>query len=130
MVELAVEEATAIPPYGTQNGLLHGSGIATANYQIEEPLAVAEFLRQHPFLDGLLIEARQQISHVFGQATPVELRLYDEPEYRGNPELYAEILTSLTVEESLTLQETLDQNWWLDNLDRGQGKFHIMVGFI
>ena len=142
MVELEVETAPLSTPlytsssrsfggsFGGSFGSQNGSTLPTAHYQIEEPVAVAEFLRRHPFLPDLLSEARQQISAIFGTETPVELSLFDDPEWQGNPELCAQILTRLSAEEGLALQDRFDQSWWIDNLDRAQGKFVIMVGFV
>jgi hypothetical protein len=134
MVELTVEKASVVArngaKNGSQNGLLYETVDPTATYQIEEPVAVSQFLSHHPYLANLLVEARQQISEIFGQATRVKLELLDDPEFRGNPELFAVILTPLTAEEGLALENQLDQKWWLDNLDRAQGKFNITVGFV
>lgn len=133
MVEIAVEKVSITARNGASNGWLLEDGIATANYQMEEPIAVSQFLHRHPFLASLLAEAWPKVNEVFGvfgKDTRVKLALFDDPEFLGNPKLYAMILTPLAVEAVLPLQSRFDQTWWLDNLERAQGKLNFDVEYV
>ncbi len=125
MSEVSVESASAagLGRWAYQNGSI--SAAATAAYQSEASAAVAQFLQENAFLNDLLVEIRDWVSKVFGAATSVRLDLLDDPEFRGEPQLYVVILTPLAAEAALALQARLDDEWWLDNLERARGKLNI-----
>ncbi len=99
-------------------------------YQIEDMAAVDEFLKDNAFLNDLLVEAHSKIIEIFGSETNVQLELIDDPDFRGNPKLYAVILTPLTAMEAMPIQERLDNAWWLGNLERAHGKFNIVLEYV
>lgn len=125
MSEVSVESVSAagLGRWAYQNG--NSAGAATAAAQSEAPAAVAQFLQENAFLNDLLVEIRDRVSKVFGAATSIRLDLLDDPDFLGEPKLYAVILTPLAAESALALQARLDDEWWLDNLERARGKLNI-----
>jgi len=82
----------------------------------------SQFLEAHPFLTGLIDEARIKAQEFFpGSEFVLELSRYGEEMLWGN------IVTDLSVDEAFTRLRKLDSEWWLDQLDRAQGLFGIDV---
>jgi hypothetical protein len=96
-------------------------------YAFRRPEEVSQFLKAHPFLVSLAIEAHDKIGDYFGLQTTVILEVVTDPEAIGDRELFAFIQTSLTSQEALDRLDRLDQEWWLDAADRSEGKlcFHV-----
>jgi hypothetical protein len=99
-------------------------------YDIEDSEAVTAFLTQNAFLRDLLVEAHGKIVEFFGEGTNVHLELVDDPDLGEDRQLYAVIFTSLATKDAIPLQESLDNAWWLDNLERASGKFNIIVEYV
>ena len=128
MSEVAVEGASSGQPGGFQPTRLVESGGRALDSAA--PTTVAQFIQENAFLAELLVEIRAKVSEVFGAATQVRLDLLDDPEFLGQPKLYAVILTPLAAEVALALQARLDDDWWLDNLERAQGKLNLCLEYV
>lgn len=82
----------------------------------------SQFLEAHPFLTGLIDEARVKAQEYFPDSEFVlELSGY------GEEMLWANIVTDLSVDEALISLRKLDYEWWIDQLGRAQGLFGINV---
>ena len=88
------------------------------------------FLQAHLSLIDVILEARFHVLGVFGPDTEVELEVFSDPEVEGQEQLFANILTSLPVDEALGGLEKLDMEWFLDQLDRVDGQFNLDLVFI
>jgi hypothetical protein len=60
----------------------------------------------------------------------VTLEVVSDPEVEGVEELFAYILTSLPVNEALARLHRLDEEWFLDQLDRVGGRFNFNLEFV
>lgn len=96
-------------------------------YKLEDKNKIFEFLSQNRFMYNFLIEARQEIEKVFGENVSIYLTLVEEPEIFGGKGLFAYIYTDLSVEDALRKIEILDENWFLNNLDKARGRFNFDV---
>lgn len=74
---------------------------------------VGEFLRRHPHVTNLLIEAQRFISRYFGGDGSTLLETFSDPDSRGHEELFARIRTSLPPEEALERLRQFDHGWWI-----------------
>lgn len=128
MSEVAVEGATSGQPGGLQP--IHLAESEWLPSDSAAPTTVAQFIQENAFLAELLVEIRAKVSEMFGAATQIRLDLLDDPEFLGQPKLYAVILTPLAAEAALALQGRLDDDWWLDNLDRAQGKLNLCLEYV
>jgi hypothetical protein len=99
-------------------------------YSFRDRTAVRRFLQAHLSLIDFILEARFYVSEVFGPDTEVELEVFSDPEVEGQEQLFANILTSLPVDEALGGLEKLDVEWFLDQLDRVDGRFNLDLVFI
>jgi len=88
-------------------------GEVRERYQIDEPQAVARYLRRHPGLAPLVVEARQRIAAVFGAETPVALSIIADPEIEHFSQLWALILVAPNTAGVSEKLEALDRTWWL-----------------
>ena len=87
-------------------------------YRLPAPEAVRRFIRQHVALASLLVEAIDPLTQFFGPAPRVSLRLVSDPEVEDWDELFAYIQVSISPEEALERLHQLDEEWFLDRIDR------------
>ena len=99
-------------------------------FRIDERQNVYDYLQQNTFLIDLLFETHQQVKQFFGEEAYVKLELLTDPESTNGTKLFAVILTSLSSDEAIRLQEKLNDEWWLDNLERAKCLFNIDVEYI
>ena len=105
--------------------LYHLEGI----YSLRHAAAVRRFLHACPQLVEVLLEARVYLQKYFGPDPQVTLEVVSDPEVEGVEELFAYILTSLPVDEALARLDKLDEEWFLDQLDRVSGRFNFNLEF-
>lgn len=98
-------------------------------YDVADPPAVEGFLRTHPVVAEVLLEARGYLSSIFGPAPQTCLELVTDPEDDGEPELFAYIRTALGVEEALARLRQFDEEWFLDHVHRVAGQLEFSVEF-
>jgi len=99
-------------------------------YSLRNAAAVRRFLHTYPQLVEVLLEARLYLQKYFGPAPQVTLEVVSDPEVEGVEELFAYILTSLPVDEALARLDRLDEEWFLDQLDRVGGRFNFNLEFV
>ncbi|MCX7707648.1 MAG: hypothetical protein N2204_06550 [Anaerolineae bacterium] len=88
------------------------------------------FLRMHPALIDLLLEALPHVERYFGPHPEVVLEVVVDPEASDSEELFANIRTSLPVEEALECLNQFDEEWFLDQLARTEGRFNFNLEFV
>lgn len=98
-------------------------------YTFRRHAEVSRFLKKHPFLVPLLLEAYSKFGNYFGPYPQVFLEVVTDPEAPDDRELFALIYTSLTPDEALDRLERLDKGWWLEASHRSQGKLCIHLEF-
>jgi len=98
-------------------------------YEMAEPPAIEAFLGAHPVVVELLLEAWRHIDSCFAPAPQVRLELVQDPEDDAEPELFAYIRTSLSVEEALAKLRQFDDEWFLDRVHRVAGQLEFSVEF-
>jgi len=99
-------------------------------YSLRNAATVRRFLHAYPRLVKVLLEARLYLQKYFGPAPQVTLEVVSDPEVEGVEELFAYILTSLPVDEALARLDKLDEEWFLDQLDRVGGRFNFNLEFV
>lgn len=105
-------------------------------YQIEEIYSlrnaetVRGFLHTYPQLIEVLLEAHVYLQRYFGPDPQVTLEVVSDPEVEAIEELFAYILASLPVDEALTRLDKLDEEWFLDQLDRTGGRLNFNLEFV
>jgi len=97
-------------------------------YTFREREEVLWFLESYPFLASLLLEAYDNIGNYFPH-TQVFLEVVSDPEATNDYQLVSSIATNLDPDEVIDTLEEFDEDWWLDALDRAQGKLCINVEF-
>lgn len=122
------------PPYETgPEGLPPSSSDASYPnienlYLFREANEVQGFLEENPFLVPLLQEARIHIKEYFPDSDVV-LEVITDPEIMGEKELVASIVAGQNVEEACETLKQLNEDWWLDTLDRAEDQLHIGLEF-
>lgn len=99
-------------------------------YGFREEAEAARFLRMHPALIDLLLEAPPHFERYFGPNPQVVLEVVVDPEASDSEELFANICTSLPAEEALERLDQLDEGWFLDQLERTAGRFNFNLEFV
>ena len=98
-------------------------------YTYRRSSEVAEFLKVHPFLVPLLVEAYTQIGNCFGSQTDVVLEVVRDPEVRTAVEIFGYIISTLTPDEAGRRLQQFDRNWFLKQLSRTKGLLNFDVEF-
>jgi hypothetical protein len=99
-------------------------------YSLRHAATVRRFLHVYPHLIQVLLEAHVYLQKYFGPDPQVALEVVSDPEVEGLEELFAYILTSLPVDEALARLDKLDEEWFLDQLDRVDGRFNFNLEFV
>jgi hypothetical protein len=99
-------------------------------YGFRVPGDVRRFLQTYPHLTGFLLEAFPYLEKHFGSSPHVELEVIRDPEIGRTGELIASILTPLSVDDAQARLDGLDDEWFLDELDRVDGLFNFSLEFI
>jgi hypothetical protein len=95
-------------------------------YTFRERAEVLEFLEKYPFLVSLSLEAYGEIGNYFPDLQ-VYLEVVTDPEEINGSQLVIFIATNLAPDEAADRLERFDKGWWLDALDRAQGKLCITI---
>jgi len=90
-------------------------------YAFRNPDQVRSFLVTHPDLVEVLFEARSYLEALFGSDLEVILEVVTDPDAEGLKQLFAYIHTSLPIDDALERLDRLDEEWFLDQLDRVDG---------
>ncbi len=99
-------------------------------YRLRDEADTPGFLRTYPVLIDLLLEAPIHLERCFGPNPQVVLEVVTDPESDDSEELFANIRTSLPVEEALERLNQLDDMWFLAQLGRTGGRFNFNLEFI
>jgi len=91
---------------------------------------VRRFLTAYLELIEFLLEAYAHLQRHFGPDPQVVLEVVSDPEIEGSEELFTYIRTSLPVDEALARLDSLDEEWFLDQLDQvgRQFNFNLELG--
>ncbi len=97
-------------------------------YTFKERAKVTFFLERNPFLVPLLREAYDELDNYFPYS-PLLLRVFTYPEETNDEQLIMLISTNLSPKEAFANLERFDKIWWLEAIERSDGKLCINVGF-
>jgi hypothetical protein len=89
---------------------------------------ILQFIATNQFLLDLLPEAQSNIINYF-PGSELALRVITNPEGVDDSQLVLFIITNLTPEDALSMLQQFDDAWWIDALDRTQGKLCITLEF-
>jgi hypothetical protein len=100
-----------------------------AGYEQRE--GVERFLAEHPALRPLVREAGDKLREYFGEATELAVERFVDPESSSAPvELFLRVKTPLDVEEARERLGRFEEEWWLDNLQRGDYLLNVALEFV
>ncbi len=90
---------------------------------------VISFLSEHLYLFDLLLDAVVFVKRWFPTQELV-LEVFKDFGLVNDSHLVLFIVTELKAKEALMLLDKIDEDWWLDNIDRAKGKLSIDIGFV
>ena len=90
-------------------------------YSLRDAATVWPFLLAHSQLVEVLLEAYPYLEEHFGPDPKVTLEVVNDPEAVTRKQLFAYIVTSLPPAKALARLDKLDEEWFLDQLDRVDG---------
>ena len=86
----------------------------------------AELLLQWPAVRALVVEAATQLRSVFGRSAGFALERFDDPEAEEpTTQLYLLVCTSEELSDAMAALRRFDEQWWIDNVPRAQGRLVI-----
>jgi hypothetical protein len=91
-----------------------------------------ELLLQSPWaIRSLVMDAFERIPRYFGDTARFALERFVDPEEAAEePLLYLVVGTTLSASEARDALDRFDEEWWLDNVDRGQNRIHLSLEFL
>jgi len=101
--------------------------VLAREYEIREPSKVAEFLSENLFLLDLLREIPAQIREVFGDEQNLRLDFFLDPEDANYHRLAVGVPAK--TEESSSLLQKFDEDWWFANERKSRSKILIDLEF-
>lgn len=94
-------------------------------YLLHNRIRILSFLEAHPFLVDVLLESYGIIQRYF-PGVRIHLQTASDPDEQHNPQLVLYIIANgLNPDAALKQLAKLDENWWLDALQRVRGKMFI-----
>jgi hypothetical protein len=103
-------------------------GDRSAPATLETTSPVPAFLEKYPSLISLLPEIRRKLRDYFPDS-PVSLDVAADPDEADREQLVVAVATHLTPSDAVGRLGQFDRDWWLDNLDRAQGRVCVDVAF-
>lgn len=104
--------------------------ILEREYVFKDHREVKEYIEINPFLIPLLFEAYGKIKLYFESYPQVFLEVVTDPEVPDDIKLVAFIRTCMEPKEALDRLDRLDREWWLQAMERAQGKLCIHLEFV
>lgn len=131
MVESASAQARLVEYNALQQFIIETSRLRQLGefYFFRNVVAVQRFLRAHPQLTRVLLEARTYLQKHFPDPQVV-LEVVPDPEAEGWNQLFAYILTRLPVDEAQAQLDKLDEEWFLDQPEQVDNLFNFSLEFI
>jgi hypothetical protein len=106
------------------------SGIAPRpGYEMRE--GVERFLSEHPGLRPFLYETGGKLREHFGPDTGLAVERFVDPEAPAAPvELFLRVKTALDAGEARARLHQFEEDFWLDNLQRGDYLLNVALEFV
>lgn len=101
-----------------------------SKYQISNFEEVKNFLSKNRFLISLLEEIPNKIYQYYGSEQKIALEVFYEPDFPQSSELWASVLTELSAEEARSIMNKIDEDWWLENIERAKCKLNIGIDYV
>lgn len=100
------------------------------NYEIAKFEEVKNFLLKNRFLILLLKEIPNKIYEYYGNDQKISLEVFYEPDFPQSSKLWVTVLTKLAAEEARSIMDKIDEDWWLENIDRAKCKLNIGIDYV
>lgn len=97
-------------------------------YVVRQSKETLQFIRENSFLDPLLREASTHIKRYF-PSSELFLEVVADPDIPDEKQLVVSIPVQQKPEEASLALDELDENWWLDAMERAQNKLCITLEF-
>lgn len=104
-------------------------GLATI-FRFENRRAVPTFIKAHPVVVNVLLEAFPKLTTLFGEDATIVLRLVEEPDDPGEPELFGVVQTTLAPDEALRRLYVFDSEWWLEQSLRTKSSLNFNIEYL
>lgn len=98
--------------------------ILSQYYVIENIDEFREFLMFHNQIIDVLLDAPKWIKKIFGESIKIDLRVHFDPE-EDYEELFVVLKTSLKPEEALSRLDVLDDEWFINVVDKTGGFLNV-----
>jgi hypothetical protein len=85
------------------------------------------FLTKYPSLPSVLVEAHHNLMKYFPNNPQVFLSISIAPEDLSEDQLVASVASGLDVDAEMDALRTFDEEWWLDSLERTDGKLCVTL---
>ncbi len=94
-------------------------------YEIRTEAEARAYLGARPALLEVLGQLPEQARRHFGDGVRLALEVCPDREGSGPPELYAHIVTALSVDDAWDRMLALEEDWWLDAAGEEPVTLHV-----
>jgi hypothetical protein len=101
-----------------------------SKYEISNFEEVKNFLSKNHFLISLLEEIPNKIYQYYKDEQRIALEVFYEPDFPQSSELWVSVLTELSAEEARSIMNKIDEDWWLENIERAKCKMNIGIDYV
>jgi hypothetical protein len=101
-----------------------------SKYEISNFEEIKNFLSRNRFLISLLEEISNKIYQYYGSEQRIALEVFYEPNFPQSSELWISVLTELSAEEARSIMDKLDEDWWLENINRAKCRLNIGIDYV
>lgn len=98
-------------------------------FELRDEAGIQSYLCKYPFLFPLLLEAKSQVTRLFGAETKPALQISIDPN-DWSAQLFIVIPTRLDADAAFALFDQLDQEWWLEASERAEFRMNFTPEFI
>ncbi len=98
-------------------------------YLISSQAEFASFTERFPFLTSLLLDASNALSQIFPDNVIYRLEVAHDREDENIEELVCFICTDLDPDEALAKLDAFDEEWFLDNIGKTNGRLIFTLEF-
>lgn len=104
--------------------------VLDSKYRISNFEEVKTFLSKNRFLIPLLEEIPNKIYEYYGNDQEISLELLYEPDFPLSSKLWVTVLTKKSAEDARSIMDKIDNDWWLENIDRANCKLNIGIDYV
>ncbi|RLF70867.1 MAG: hypothetical protein DRN55_08055 [Thermoplasmata archaeon] len=88
---------------------------------------IRKIMMEDPGVREVLARLPDKVKEYFSEGAILEAEVFHDPEGPSPPEITVWIRTSLPVEEAISRLDRLDEEWWMDQVEKVGGRVCLLI---